>query len=180
VHRPFQLNPDLPEGPGQAVPAAEHYARKFGPRFRQVQERVAQAAAAEGIDYRADRILVANTLRAHRLLWLAAREGGPGLQEGLAEGLFRAYFTEGRDVSDPQALLAVAVGVGMDAARVRDLLAGDEGSAEVNEQIRGARDLGVTAVPTFVFDGRWAIVGAQEADAFLDVLRRCDASGGGS
>jgi predicted DsbA family dithiol-disulfide isomerase len=179
VHRPFQLNPGLPQDPDGAVPADEHYARKFGPGFRQVQQRVVQAAAAEGIDMRPERMLVANTLRAHRLLWLAEREGGAEAQDRLSEALFRAYFTEGRNVADPETLVAAAGEAGLDPARVRAFLTGDDGAAEVAEQIRLAGDLGVTAVPTFVIDGRWAVVGAQEPDTLLQVFEQVSAGAAG-
>ena len=88
VMRPFQLDGTLSADPAEAVPASVHYARKFGPQFKQMEGRLVQVARADGIDYRADTIRVTNTFQAHRLMWLAEREGGPDLQAKVAEALF--------------------------------------------------------------------------------------------
>lgn len=170
VMRPFQLDGSLSGDPAAAVPAGEHYARKFGPQFKQMEARLAEVARRDGIDYRAEAIRVTNTFDAHRLIWLAEREGGTALQSRVAEALFKGYFTDGQVVSDREALVAIAASAGLDAERVRRFLASDEGAGEVRQQIEAAHRVGVTAVPTFVFEGQWAVSGAQETDTFEQVL----------
>jgi predicted DsbA family dithiol-disulfide isomerase len=90
----------------------------------------------------------------------------------LKEKLLEAHFSRGADIGDPGVLETVAAAAGMDAERVRGCLAGDEGRREVMEEIEQAQRLGITAVPTFVIDGRYAVQGAQPASALLQVLEQ--------
>ena len=109
------------------------------------------------------------TLPAHRLLWLAGREG---VQAAVGEALFRAHFVEGRNLADPQTLIAAAAAGGIAAERVTALLAGDEGLPEVQAQLAQAQALGIQSVPTFVVNDRYAIQGAQPPEAFAQALRQ--------
>jgi predicted DsbA family dithiol-disulfide isomerase len=147
------------------------YAKKFGghERAQQIIDHVTEVAAESGIEFRMDRALRANTLLAHRLLWFARQTGH---QIGLKERLLKAYFVDGLDIGVPDVLAGCAEDVGLDAQRVRDFLDSDEGVAEVRGELLSAAEMEITAVPTFVFDGRWMVPGAQEADTFVQVLRR--------
>lgn len=169
VYRPFQLDPTAPTGPGR--PVIDAYAAKFGgvERAQQIIEHVTSIAAAEGLDFAMDRALRANTLHAHRLLWLASATGH---QQALKERLLSAYFCEGVDIGDLDALARCAADAGLPADRVRAFLDSDDGTAEVEAQLRMAADADITAVPTFVIDGRWAVPGAQDPQTFVDVVRR--------
>jgi predicted DsbA family dithiol-disulfide isomerase len=169
VYRAYQLDPTAPTGPGR--PVADAYAAKFGgpERAQQIISHVSTVAAGEGLEFRMDRALRANTLLAHRLLWLAEATGH---QMALKERLLRAYFCDGVDVGDADALAACAADVGMPADRVRAFLDSDDGVTQVQAQLRAAADADITAVPTFVIDGRWAVPGAQDADTFVSVIRR--------
>jgi predicted DsbA family dithiol-disulfide isomerase len=169
VYRAYQLDPTAPTGPGR--PVADAYAAKFGgpERAQQIIEHVSNVATGEGLEFRMDRALRANTLLAHRLLWLAEATGH---QLALKERLLRAYFCDGVDVGDPDALAACAADVGMPADRVRAFLDSDDGVSQVQAQLRAAAAADITAVPTFVIDGRWAVPGAQDADTFVSVIRR--------
>lgn len=171
VYRPFQLDPSMPEQP---VPMNEYLRRRFGAQVEGMQEHVAGAARGEGIRIDFENGVIVNTLTAHRLLRLAEREHGAPVQRALAEHLFEAHFERGQDVSDPGVLSGLAAAVGMDAARVRGYLASDEGVEETRAAIRAAPARGVRAVPTFVFDGRHAVEGAQPTSTFLQVLERLD------
>lgn len=168
-YRPYQLNPSTPE---QAQPLLDYYDQLFGPGFRSKHSQVGDIAKAEGLDFRMDRALAVNTFTAHRLLWLTERDYGAAVQRDLKDALLRTYFTDGGNVGDPETLVEVAAGVGVDAERARAWLAGDEGVAETRAEIEQARRLGIQAVPTFVFDGRYAVQGAQEASTFLRVLEQ--------
>jgi predicted DsbA family dithiol-disulfide isomerase len=179
--RSFQLDPTLPTDPAQAQDANSYYTQKFGPNFKEMQARVVDLAGKEGIDYQTEKTQLINTLAAHRLIWLAEQTGGAELQAKVADALFQAYFTEGRNVADPETLLAIGTQAGLDAERVRSFLASDEGREEVQAQIARAHQMGINSVPTFVFDGRWGVPGAQEVETFLQVFHEVanQAAGGG-
>ncbi len=169
VFRPYQLDPTA--SPGKSQPVVEAYAKKFGgpERAAQIIQHVTDIAAAEGLEFRMDRALRANTLLAHRLLWLAE---ATGQQYELKERLLQAYFVDGLDVGDPAVLAACAGEVGFDATKVAAFLASDDGVAEVQHELRTAAEAEITAVPTFVIDGRWAVPGAQDPETFVNVIRR--------
>jgi predicted DsbA family dithiol-disulfide isomerase len=172
TYRPHQLDPTA--SPDTATPVAEAYARKFGgpERAAQILDHVTRAASEVGIEFHMDRALRANTLLAHRLLWLAAQPDSPVAQALLKERLLRAYFSDGLDVGDPDVLADCAAEVGFDRDEVDAFLASDRGIAEVQAELREGYEQGITAVPTFVFEGRWAIPGAQEPDTFVRVLEK--------
>jgi predicted DsbA family dithiol-disulfide isomerase len=169
VFRPYQLDPSTPR---TAVPMYDYLEQRFGPGARGMVGRVVDTARQEGLTMDYERGLAANTFDAHRVMWLAEREHGPAVQRELGERLFRAHFAEGRDIGDAELLAALAAESGMDAARVRALLASDKGTDEVRREIAEAQALGITAVPTFVFDERYAVQGAQPTSAFLQVLEQ--------
>jgi predicted DsbA family dithiol-disulfide isomerase len=166
--RAFQLDPGAP--PGTATPVRQVYERKFGPGQAEAMiDRVTGLATEEGLTFHLDRALRANTLLAHRVLWLARERG---TQEAVKERLLRAYFTEGRNIGDPETLAELAADCGLDQDEVLDFLASDAGEMEVAADLTEALELGITAVPTYVFDGRWSVPGAQDPDTFLRVLER--------
>jgi len=169
VYRAYQLDPTA--SPGKAAPVKEAYAKKFGgpERAEQIIGHVTSVAAEEGLDFHMDLALRANTLLAHRLLWLAE---GTGHQYALKERLLQAYFVDGLNVGDPDVLADCAAEVGMARDGVRAFLDSDDGVAEVQAQLQFAAEAEITAVPTFVLDGKWAIPGAQDADTFVNVVRR--------
>jgi predicted DsbA family dithiol-disulfide isomerase len=135
-----------------------------------MDERVAAIGAGDGIAFDFEHALHVNTLLGHRLLHLAQTEYGPVLQAALKEKLFEAQFAKGGDVGDPEQLADLAEQAGMDRARAAAYLASDEGAKEVAAQLAEAREIGVTSVPTYVFEGRWAVSGAQDAETFRAVL----------
>ena len=169
VFKPYQLDPTA--SPGKVQPVTEAYAKKFGgpERAAQIIEQVTAVAAADGIEFHMDRSLRANTLLAHRLLWFAESHGD---QIALKERLLRAYFTEGLNISDPDVLTTCAADVGLDAAEVRTFLESPAGHGEVMEELATAAANGITAVPTFVINGQWAVPGAQDVDVFERIFER--------
>ena len=164
----FQLMPELPAGPGRDV--VEVLVDTKGVSREQAEAmnaQVAARAATVGLDLRFDRALVANTRDAHRLLHLAARHD---LQPAMAQRLFRAYFTEGLDLGSLDVLVDLAAEVGLDAAEARRVLASDELADAVDADIAWARGLGISGVPFFVLDGRYAVSGAQPPEVFDQAL----------
>lgn len=164
--RPYQLDPSAPAEPTPLQPAL---AAKFGgiDRVRQMNDQLTELGRAAGLDYRFADAQHVNTFAAHRLAWYADREG---FGSQVVDGLFRAYFTEGRNVADPAVLLEVGVEAGLDEQALAAFLASDDGTAEVAEELADARALGITGVPTYVLDGRYAVSGAQEPETLVDVL----------
>jgi predicted DsbA family dithiol-disulfide isomerase len=172
TYRAYQLDPTA--RPGVTEPVAEAYSRKFGgpDQAQQVISRVTAAAGEDGIDMRLDRALRANTLLAHRLLWWASTPECPASQAAVQDRLMRAYFTDGDDIGDPERLAELLSDLGVDPAATADFLAGDAGVTEVTREIERAGEHGISAVPTFVVNGQWAIPGAQDVETFERVLRR--------
>jgi len=167
VFRPFQLDP---AAPATGTPIAQYLAKRFGRPADGMLARVTEAAASEGIAMDWDRAIAVNTRTAHRLLRLAEHEYGPAVQHALMEKLFDAHFSQGGNVADHAQLTALAVSVGMDAERVRTYLDSNEGAAELAAEFDHARQRGVQAVPTFVFDGQYVVQGGHPASVFLRVL----------
>lgn len=169
---PYQLHP---EAPLEGYDYQGSIARKYGAaRIEAIFKHITDVAKASGIDFALDKIETgANTLNAHRLLDLAWRQGGAeGLQNDLAEALFKAYLCEGRFIGDIDVLAKVAEDAGMDEAEVRAYLAGDQDTGKVQEQIQYARQNGVSGVPAFSFDGMFAVSGGQQPEVFLKVIDR--------
>jgi predicted DsbA family dithiol-disulfide isomerase len=165
--KPFQLNPDLPK---KGVDRQAFRTRRFGSvaRSQELEARVAAAGAEEGIEFRFNRIQkVPNTFDAHRLLWYAGREG---VQDAVAENLFRAYFIEAEDVGDTGLLKRVGVASGLDPARVGEFLATGLGAEEIIAEETAARRSGVQSVPTFFVDGEPVTAGAHKAELLAGML----------
>ncbi|MEP0547583.1 MAG: DsbA family oxidoreductase [Rhodothermales bacterium] len=167
VFRSYQLDPTLPETPR---PLTESLRKKFGPRLDATLRQTAATAREDGLDLRFDDALAVNTLTAHRLLRFALERGGPDVQRALADKLFEAHFTRGLNVADHTVLADLAEAVGLDRDDALVYLGVGDGEDEVRAEIAEAQRLGIRAVPTFVFDGRFAVQGAQPASAFLQVL----------
>ncbi|MFI1733689.1 DsbA family protein [Streptomyces acidicola] len=120
-----------------------------------------------GLDFHLDSAIATNTRTAHRLIHWA---GSQGRQHGMVERLFRAYFTEGLDVGDHDVLAGLAAELGLDPTAAREALDGDAFDADFEADVRQAARLGITGVPFFVFDGQYAVSGAQPVEAFLQAL----------
>ncbi|MHB1089568.1 MAG: DsbA family oxidoreductase, partial [Ilumatobacteraceae bacterium] len=172
LFKPYQLDPTAP--PDETTPVYEAYAKKFGGQKRAagILAHVTELAARDNIEFRMDRALRANTMLAHRLLFIANRDHGSHTQTQLEEQLFKAYFTDGANIGDVDVLVSCATEVGMKADQTRNSLACGEGLTEVETELRSAAEIGISAVPTFVFNGQWSVPGAQDVDVFERILLR--------
>jgi predicted DsbA family dithiol-disulfide isomerase len=170
VFRSFELDPSAPVGGSETVTAS--LAQKYGgeARVAQMQEHVAQLADEVGLHLRLDETLHTNSVDAHRLLHLALEKGGPAVQHTVKDALLAAYFEEVRDVSDHAVLREVAVGAGLDAAEVEEVLGSDRYREAVSADIEQARAYGANGVPFFVFEDAYAVSGAQPTEVFAQVL----------
>ena len=165
--RPYQLDASAPSS---AVPIREYLDRRFGRSSEAMLERVSKVAEQEGIAIDWDRALSANTRAAHELVGLAEREYGPEVQRTLMNALFAAHFTHGGDISDLEQLTDLATEVGLDRKRVQEYLTSGEGTQALLADLGHALELGITAVPTFIFEGQYIVQGGQPASVFLQVL----------
>jgi predicted DsbA family dithiol-disulfide isomerase len=172
VWRPFQLNPDMPiEGMNRKT----YRTKKFGSWERSLvmDAEVAATGKGLGIEFNYDKVLMTpNTLAGHRLLWWAEQQNR---QDHLAEALFRAYFTEGRDVGRHDVLAEIAAEVGLSQAEAIVFLDSDEGKKEVEEEALKGLKLGLQGVPFFVVNDLPAFSGAQMPRTFLEVFQQARA-----
>jgi len=169
-YHPYQLDPTA--SPGVSGPVVEAYAKKFGgtDRAEAIIANVSAIAAEVGLEFHMDTALRANTLLAHRVIWLAAQSDSPVAQDVVKERLLKAYFTDGLDIGDPEVLADCAAEVGFERDAIASFLDSDRGTSEVGDELRFAHDNGITAVPTYVINQQWAVPGAQEPETFAQVL----------
>ncbi|HET7595020.1 MAG TPA: DsbA family oxidoreductase [Stellaceae bacterium] len=166
--RPFQLNPDMP---AEGMERKAYIAAKFGGggQADRIYANVAEVGATIGIPFAFDRIRrTPNTRDAHRLIrWAAAQTRA----HAVVEGLFRAYFLDGRDIGDRAVLAEIAgAAAGLDVTEARQWLDGKSDIEPVLAEDRGARRLGINAVPCFIFERHYAVSGAQEPEFFLPIF----------
>jgi predicted DsbA family dithiol-disulfide isomerase len=168
--RPFELNPHMPPG-GQDL--GEHIQQKYGSseaQRRGARDRLTGIGASLGFhfDY-FDEMRVVNTFRAHRLLHWAALEGK---QTELKLALFAAFFSKRRDVNDTGTLLAICEDIGLSRSEAEEILGSERYANAVRAEQREWLEREIHAVPFFVFNNRFSVPGAQEAETFVKVLNK--------
>ncbi len=172
--QPFELNPQMPP---EGQDAVEHLVHKYGTTPEQIErngEAIRARGEALGFAFRMDRRRrVYNTFDAHRLLHWAGLEGR---QQALKHALFRAYFTDGEDVSAQDTLVRLAQEVGLDTARARAILSSDDYAVDVRAQERRYAAQGIRAVPSVIVNDRHLIQGGQPTEVFERALRQIAAS----
>ncbi|UCI33538.1 DsbA family oxidoreductase [Mesorhizobium sp. B4-1-4] len=173
--RPFQLDPTIPP---QGKDRREYMLAKFGSdeRIREIHGRIEPLGEAEGISFAFDAIKVApNTLDAHRLIrWAGA--AGEAVQNRLVRRLFQLNFEEGVNIGDHAVLIEAACEAGMDASVVATLLPTDADVEAVRTEIATASRMGITGVPCFLLEGKYAVMGAQDVDTLADAIRQVAAA----
>ncbi len=165
--RPFQLNPDMP---AEGVDRMRYLVAKFGSeeRVSEIFEAIEQAGESEGIKFVFERIArTPNTVDSHRLIEYA---GAHNAQDGVVEALFHRYFEQGEDISDHGVLTAAGVDGGLDEDELRRYLDGSDGVDEIKKESEAASRAGISGVPCFIFEGRYAVSGAQPPDVFERVF----------
>ena len=170
---PFQLNPTMQK---EGISRREYRRKKFGSweRSQELDARVVAVGEAEGIHFAFDRIeRTPNTFEAHRLVWLADKEG---VQDAVVEALFRAYFTEGRDISHRQTLLDVVADAGLERQRAEAVLNSDDGMEAIKEVEGLSRRFRVDGVPFFIVNNKITLSGAQPPDAFQEAIGKVESS----
>ena len=164
--RPFQLNPDMPV---EGMERQTYLALKFGgaENAQRVYDHIASAGNEEGIPFNFAGIRrTPNTLNSHRLIRMAEDSEAADV-DAVVQALFDAYFLEERDIGQTEVLSEIAAGAGLDRADVERRLAGDEGIDLIRSEDTFARRSGITGVPCFVFNARYALPGAQPPEVLL-------------
>lgn len=166
----FELAPDTPlDFSGTEIDFLVTHKGMPAEQVEQMLGQMTELADAEGVTFAFDRVKHANTARAHRILHLAKEHG---VQAELQERLFRAYFSEGEDMSDPEALARLGAEAGLDPDAVRAALDDDAYGDAVERDITRARMLGVNGVPFFLIDEKYGVSGAQSAEAFAGAFEQ--------
>ena len=167
--RPYFLNPWVVR---DGISREDYLTTKFGSaeRYRSIAQRVAQAAAAEGLTYELDKIKrQPNTLDCHRLILWAGESGNAARMK---QRLMDLYFTEGGDLTDRDVLVRAAADCGLDADLVRQRLADDTDVARVEREAESAKEAGIEGVPCFIFGGLMAVSGAQAPEYLAQAIER--------
>jgi len=167
----FQLDPNLPK-PASKLSAYQYLAERKGMSLEEsvaMHQNVVQMAKEAGLTYSYDKAVVANSFDAHRLIQFAKKHN---LGDEAEERFFKAYFMEGKDMSDPTTLIALGREIGLDENEVADVVNSTKYTDEVNADIQEAQQIGVTGVPFFVFDRKYAVSGAQPSASFLNMLKK--------
>ena len=169
VFRSFLLDPSAPAEPMSAV---DHLAAKYGGGRAQALEMMKQVtavAAGVGLEYHLEDSLTGQTLDAHRVMHLARQEG---VQSEVASGMFAAHFTQRRSLFDHDSLAQIGDEAGLPAAQIRAVLDTDAFTADVAADLEQARAYGISGVPFFVFDGTYAVAGAQPREVMAQALQK--------
>ncbi len=166
---PFELNPQMPPE-GEAL--SEHIARKYGSTPEQSaanRQHITFFGQELGFQFDFSKMShIYNTFSAHRVLHWARDKGR---QKEMELGLFDAYFTEGKDPSDPEVLSTVAEAAGLDGNMARDIATSDQYTQEVRAEQQHFTSLGIQAVPAFIVEDKYLISGAQDSTVFVKALK---------
>ena len=166
----FQLNPDMKTDP--SVNINQYLAEVKGWNLEYAQkmnDHVTEMAAQVGLKYDFDKAVVANSFNAHRLSHLAKKHG---LGDAAEEALFKAYFTEGKNIDDQDTLIGLGVSIGLNADELKQALDSDDFADDVKHDIAEARQLGIQGVPFFVMNNKYGVSGAQAVPVFSETLEK--------
>lgn len=167
----FQLDPTLSETSGEFT-SKQYLMEKKGfseSQYHQMQERLNEMGKAAGIDFSVVSPIAANTLKAHKLLHLAKQFGK---QDELKELLLKAHFEKGLNVADLNVLIDLGNTIGIDSEAVSKALNDDAIAYEVQQDILEAQNIGVSGVPFFVLNNKYAVSGAQPSEVFIDAMKQ--------
>ena len=165
----YQLHPEIPK---EGFNKEEYKRIKFGDSsdFKKKYDFIVEEGKKVGIEFNFNKNQnLPNTFLAHRLLWFTRSKG---TQDLMAEALFNAYFTEGRDVGSMNELISISIEKGLNKEEIKDFLKSDIGSREVSREELRAREMNIFSVPTYIFNKKYFLVGGQEPDTFKSYIRK--------
>lgn len=167
--KPYELHPEIPT---EGFNKEEYYKIKFRnsnsskDRFNLITEEGKKA----GLEFNFDKSKnLPNTFLAHRLLWFSRSKD---MQDVIAEALFHAYFTEGRDIGSIHELISISTENGLQKSEIEDFLKTDIGSDEILREELRAKQMKIFSVPTYIFNKKYLLVGGQEADTFKSYMKK--------
>ncbi|WP_318509432.1 DsbA family oxidoreductase [Bacillus sp. T3] len=170
TYRCFELDPTAGRDIKENV--YEMLAKKYGMSIAQAKEsndRLVQTAKEIGLDYQMDTLILTNTFDAHRLTMYAKTQG---LMKEMTERILRAYFTESKHIGDHKTLTELAVEVGLNRDAVENMLESDEMADAVRADLQAAKQYGISAVPFFLINKKYALTGAQPTEVFVQALKK--------
>lgn len=170
IYRSFELNPDAPKVNNNSI--HEAIAEKYGMSVEEAKannDGIVKQAASLGLEYNFDTLILTNSLDAHRLIHFAKDFN---MMQEMTEALFKAYFTDSKNISDIDALGDIAESIGINKKEVINFLKSDKYKSEVREDEALARNYGINSVPTFIFNNKFKVTGAQSEDVFLLALNK--------
>ena len=170
VWKSSQLNPDMKTEPDKNI--NEYLAEKKGWTIdyaKEMNDHVTNMAKEVGLKYDFDKAIVANSFDAHQLIQLA-KANGKG--DEMEERLFKAYFTEGKNIADHATLVQLGTDIGLAQEKIKKVLSSHEYADKVEQDIYEAQQIGVRGVPYFVFNDRYAVSGAQASETFAGALTK--------
>jgi predicted DsbA family dithiol-disulfide isomerase len=159
-----------PETPAEGENSKERLIAKFGSeaRYHQLTKQVSDVAAGEGLNFDLENQEVSpNTHGLHRLVWFAQQEGR---QLEMVEALFKAYFEDRINLADVENVVKLAETVGLNAEKVRQILTSEIGTKEVDQLLYQNRLMGISGVPYYIINDKYAVSGAQPTELFLEAL----------
>ena len=166
----FLLNPAIKTDPGKNINQYLSETKGWSlEQAKQANNYVTKMAKEVGLNYDFNKVVVANTFDAHRLIQLSKAKNKSDETE---ERLFKAYFTEGRNIADHDTLVLLGSEVGLSGHTIGKMLNSDECADKVNKDVTDAYRLGIRAVPYFVFNDQYAVSGAQRIETFLDAMNK--------
>ena len=167
--KPYELHPEIPT---EGFNKEEYYKIKFRnsngskDRFNHITEEGKKA----GLEFNFDKSKnLPNTFLAHRLLWFSRSKD---MQDVIAEALFHAYFTEGRDIGSINELISISTENGLQKSEIKDFLKTDVGSDEILREELRAKEMKIFSVPTYIFNKKYLLVGGQEANTFKSYMKK--------
>lgn len=177
---PFMLDPNVPP---EGVPYKDYMRKKFGgaeqfggsdqgetDRFKSIRAHLETAAKAAGIAFDFNNISIRpNTLKAHQLMKWAA---GQNIAHTASEALFKAFFVDGKDIGNTQTLTPIAEAIGMDGTLVQELLNEGRDVDSIQSELTYFQQLGISSVPTFIYNGQFAVQGGQPASVHQQALQK--------
>lgn len=166
----YLLNPDLVPEPGQSLYAYLSKSKGWSMAYTmQANQQVLEMAKEVGLNYQLDKVRIANTTDAHRIIQLAKQKG---LDDTIEEAFFDAYFTKGADLGDHEVLVDIAVRAGISESEARQVLNEQLLGDKISQDIYESTQIGVRGVPFFVFDNKYGISGAQPLEVFTRTLNQ--------
>jgi predicted DsbA family dithiol-disulfide isomerase len=170
VYRSFELDPTMKKEVNMSI--HEMLAKKYGMSIEQTKmnaRNIEQMAASVGLDFQFDKLILTNTFDAHRVATFAKKYG---MMNEMTDRLLKAYYTDGKHLSDHPTLIQLAEEVGLNGEEVSVMLASDEMSDVVRSDEKEAADLGIQSIPFFLINRKYTITGAQSEDAFIEAIEK--------